>query len=119
MAPMLVFDSVDGRRGALRFIVGSPGGSQIPFYVLKALVATLDWGLEPQQAVALPNLANRNGATEIEAGSTLEALTDELESMGHEVRPREMVSGLHAILVTPQGLQGGADPRRPGVALGD
>jgi gamma-glutamyltranspeptidase/glutathione hydrolase len=119
MAPVLVFEGADGRRGALRLVAGSPGGSQIPFYVLKTLVAVLDWGLDPQQAVAMPNLANRNGATELEAGTPLEGLRDELEDMGHEVNPRELVSGLHAILLTPDGLKGGADPRRPGVALGD
>ena len=30
-----------------------------------------------------------------------------------------MNSGLQAIIVTPAGLQGGADPRREGVAVGD
>jgi gamma-glutamyltranspeptidase/glutathione hydrolase len=119
MAPVLVFEADGGGRGALRLVAGSPGGPQIPFYVLKSLLAVLDWGLDPQQAVALPNLANRNGATELEAGTGLEALIPELEALGHEVKPREMVSGLHAILVTPDGLYGGADPRRPGVAVGD
>jgi gamma-glutamyltranspeptidase/glutathione hydrolase len=62
---------------------------------------------------------NRNGATEIEADTALVELTAELEEMGHEVKPREMVSGLHAIWVTQDGLVGGADRRREGVALGD
>jgi gamma-glutamyltranspeptidase/glutathione hydrolase len=30
-----------------------------------------------------------------------------------------MTSGEQVIAVTPQGLEGGADPRREGVALGD
>jgi gamma-glutamyltranspeptidase/glutathione hydrolase len=30
-----------------------------------------------------------------------------------------MTSGLHGIVVTKGGLEGGADPRREGVALGD
>ncbi len=68
---------------------------------------------------AAEKAARTRGATEIEAGTTLEALTADLEELGHEVKPREMVSGLHAILVTPAGLVGGADPRREGVAMGD
>jgi gamma-glutamyltranspeptidase/glutathione hydrolase len=39
--------------------------------------------------------------------------------MGHAVRRVPMTSGEHVIAVTPQGLEGGADPRREGVALGD
>ena len=42
-----------------------------------------------------------------------------LEALGHEVRVRKMTSGLHAVAITPGGLEGGADPRREGVALGD
>jgi gamma-glutamyltranspeptidase/glutathione hydrolase len=39
--------------------------------------------------------------------------------MGHEVRRVDMTSGEHIIAVTAEGLEGGADPRREGVALGD
>ena len=49
----------------------------------------------------------------------LTALVPGLEALGHEVRVRALTSGLHGIAVTPQGLVGGADPRREGVALGD
>jgi gamma-glutamyltranspeptidase/glutathione hydrolase len=115
MSPLLVFDT----DGALVGVVGSPGGSQIIGYVVQSLVALLHWKLDPQEAVDLPHALNRNGATEIEAGTGLVALTAELEEMGHEVRPREMTSGLHVIWVTPDGLVGGADRRREGVALGD
>jgi gamma-glutamyltranspeptidase/glutathione hydrolase len=31
----------------------------------------------------------------------------------------DMTSGMHAILRTPEGWSGGADPRREGVARGD
>jgi gamma-glutamyltranspeptidase/glutathione hydrolase len=39
--------------------------------------------------------------------------------MGHQVRRIPLTSGEHIIAVTPGGLEGGADPRREGVALGD
>jgi gamma-glutamyltranspeptidase/glutathione hydrolase len=115
MAPTLVFDG-DGR---LVLALGSPGGSRIIAYVAQALIAALDWGLRVQAALSLPHHVNRNGATELEKGTVLEALAPALAALGHQVEVRELNSGLHAIRVTPAGLEGGADPRREGVALGD
>ena len=115
MAPTMVLD----QQGRLVLVLGSPGGSSIIPYVLKPLIAILDWNLDPQAAVDLPNFANRNGATELEKGTALESLAPALQAMGHEVKAVEMTSGLAVIQVTPEGLQGGADSRREGVALGD
>jgi len=115
MAPTLVFDG----QGRFFMATGSPGGSSIINYVAKALVGVIDWKLDIQQAIALPNRGSRNRATEIEKGSVLEALTAPLQAMGHEVQAIEMTSGLQGIVVTPSGLLGGADPRREGVVLGD
>jgi len=115
MAPTLVFDE----RDRLVLVAGSPGGASIIPYVVKTLIAVLDWNLNPQAAADLPNLANRNGATELEKGSALEALAPALEAMGHEIRITGMTSGLAVIAVTPESLLGGADSRREGVAVGD
>ena len=65
---------------------GSPGGSQIISYVAKTLVGLLDWKLDPQVAVDLPNFGSRNGPTEIEAGTEAEGWKAALEAKGHEVR---------------------------------
>ncbi|MBM3571811.1 MAG: gamma-glutamyltransferase, partial [Alphaproteobacteria bacterium] len=115
MAPTIVFD----RDGKLVMTVGSPGGSAIINYVAKALVGVLDWNLDIQQAIDLPNLGSRGGATELEKGTPAEGLKAPLEAIGHEVRVLDFTSGLQGIVVTPTGLVGGADPRREGVALGD
>ena len=61
----------------------------------------------------------RNGPTEIEAGTKLEAIAPALKALGHDVKPTALESGLQGIVVTPDGLVGGADRRREGVALGD
>ena len=115
MSPTLVLDE----EGTLYLAIGSPGGSRIIGFVAKALVGVLDWGLDVQSAISLPNLTNRNGVTDIEAGTALEPLVSDFEALGHKVRLRGMNSGLHGIRITDQGLEGGADPRREGVALGD
>ena len=115
MAPVLVLDQERRLVAAL----GSPGGSRIIGYVAQTLVALLDGKLDPQAAVELPHLLNRNGPTEIEAGPTSAALKSALEALGHAVSVGTLESGLHAIARTPGGWAGGADPRREGVALGD
>jgi gamma-glutamyltranspeptidase/glutathione hydrolase len=114
MAPFLVFDS----SGAVEMAVGSPGGSLIISYVAKALVAALDWKLDIQSAIDLPNMGSRNGPTEIEKGTELEGVAAALKAMGHEVRPIAMPSGLQGIRRTKSGWEGGSDPRREGAARG-
>ena len=115
MAPIAVFDA---RTGALEMVLGSPGGSFIIGFVAKALVATLDWRMDVQSALDLPNFVSRNGPTEIERGTQLEASAAALKAMGHDVHAIDMTSGLHAIRRTAHGWQGGADARREGIAVG-
>jgi len=115
MAPTLVF----GPNGKLLLVLGSPGGAEIANYVALTLIAVLDWGMDIQSAVDLPHLGNRNANTEIETGPGAEALAAALRARGHTVTIRELNSGLHGIIRTKRGLEGGADSRREGVALGD
>ncbi len=121
MAPTLVFDRETGKLVAT---VGSPGGSQIIEYVSKTLVGLLDWNMDVQGAINMPNFGSRNGPTELEAGLVSPALVQGLKDRGHEVAQIEMTSGTQAIMrrQRPDGTwawAGGADPRREGVALGD
>lgn len=114
MSPMIVF-----RAGKPYMAVGSPGGSAIINYVAKTLVGVLDWQLDIQQAIALPNMGSRNRSTELERGTSLAKLAPALRKWGHEVSEVEFPSGLQGIVIGPSGLTGGADPRREGLALGD
>jgi len=112
MAPTIVL-----RDGKPELVIGSPGGSRIIGYVAQAIVAHLDWGMDVQEAVAQPHAVNRFGTYDLEAGTAAADLAGALAAMGYEVDIRELNSGLHAIAVG-DGLQGGADPRREGIALG-
>jgi gamma-glutamyltranspeptidase/glutathione hydrolase len=108
-----------GNDGALRYVLGSPGGPAIILYNVKAIVALVDWGLDPAEASALVNFGSTDNAFLLEPGAAWDPLAASLDGMGHEVRRVPLTSGEHIIAVTPEGLEGGADPRREGVALGD
>ncbi|WP_063649928.1 gamma-glutamyltransferase [Aliivibrio fischeri] len=97
--------------------IGSPGGSQIIGYVAKTLVAHLDWGLNLQQAIDLPNMNNRFGAFEIEKDTPAEAWVPKLEKLGFKVQVKELNSGVQAIKLQENSLIGAADPRREGKVI--
>ncbi|GAB3532219.1 gamma-glutamyltransferase [Photobacterium alginatilyticum] len=97
--------------------VGSPGGSQIIGYVAKTLVGHLDWGLDLQQAINLPNMNNRFGAFELEKGTSAEQWAPKLEQLGFEIKVKELNSGIQAIRIDDKQLSGAADPRREGKVI--
>ena len=98
-------------------MIGSPGGSRIIGYVARAIIAHLDWGMDIQKAVAAPNIVNRFGPMDVEPGLPAD-LRDGLAAIGFEVNETDLTSGLQGIAIRPKGLEGGADPRREGIALG-
>lgn len=121
MAPTLVFNRANGE---FLGTVGSPGGSQIIEYVSKTLVGLLDWKLDPQSAINLPNFGSRNGPTELEQGLFSAQLVKALQDKGHAINELDMTSGTQAIMRVRDAKgqlswAGGADPRREGKALGD
>ncbi len=86
---------------------------------MKTLIAVLDWQLDPQAAIALPNFGSRNGPTELESGTPAAALEPKLRALGHQTRVIGQTSGTQAIVRTKDGWIGGADPRREGTVRGD
>jgi gamma-glutamyltranspeptidase / glutathione hydrolase len=120
MAPMFVFERASGK---LIASLGSPGGPAIINYTAKVLLGMLDWGLDVQQAIALPNFGSRNGPTELERERVSASLIAALEARGHEIRVLPQTSGVQAIQrVQRNGKDvwvGGADPRREGTVRGE
>lgn len=116
MSPTIVFD----RNGKFLLSVGSPGGPAIIGYVTQSLIAMLDGGMTPAEAIALPRQLNLNGPTRLEKSPENDALAPQLTAMGHTVTVvAGEGSGLHGIKRVPGGYIGGADPRRDGVVIGD
>ncbi|MBB3995473.1 gamma-glutamyltranspeptidase/glutathione hydrolase [Sulfitobacter undariae] len=113
MAPTIVM-----KDGAPVIVAGSPGGSRIIGYTAQALVAMIDWGLDPQAATALPHAVNRFGTYDLEEGTAAENLAEGLAAVGYETKTGAMTSGLHLISIGDT-LSGGADPRREGIAIGE
>ncbi len=100
-------------------LVGSPGGSRIINYVAKTIIAIIDWDMDPQDAIETGHFLHRNGSTlDVELGSSAEEFAEALTAKGHEVNPRDLNSGLHAIVIKDGQLIGAADPRREGIAMG-
>ena len=115
MAPTIVL-----KDGAPVLAIGSPGGSRIIDYVAQSMIGVLDFGMNPQEAINLGHVVNRNGkTTDIETGTDAESLIPALEAKGHEIKVKDLNSGLHGVLIKNGKLIGGADPRREGVVLGD
>jgi gamma-glutamyltranspeptidase / glutathione hydrolase len=135
MAPTLMFrTAADGTRGEFRMATGSPGGATIIQYVTKTVVGFVDWGMDAQQATSMvafgaSNSVNTNVGGEhpnvnLANGGNDDALIAGLRALGHTVNTAAQSSGIGTIVrrSNPQGdfyLEGGADPRREGVVLGD
>jgi gamma-glutamyltranspeptidase/glutathione hydrolase len=124
MTPTIVVDG-DGR---LLLVIGSPGGATIISNVFQNISNVLDFGMGIQQAVNAPRLHHQHlpDRLQYEPGSlTLETIVA-LEAMGHTLEERirtgdvyPYIGDIQAILVGPDGmLEGAADPRRGGAAVG-
>lgn len=115
MSPTIIFD----QNGEVKMVTGSPGGNSIVAYTAKSILGVLAWDYSPQEAVSFPNIIARGESVgvevDIEGG---QEIADELKAVGYNVQERRGEnSGLHVVLVTEDGLEGGADPRREGVAI--
>lgn len=121
MAPTIVFD----RAGEPVLALGSAGGERIIGHVAQTLLAIIDHGLGPAEALGLPRVAGVHETAELEAGTAAATvLAVPLEARGFPVAVRPNASGLQAIVIQRPAagerlLRGAADPRREGTVLGD
>jgi gamma-glutamyltranspeptidase/glutathione hydrolase len=112
MSPTIIFDE----NGDPMMLTGSAGGNSILAYSTKTILAIFDWGLSAQEAIDFPNVVARGETVGVEASAEGgQAIADDLAARGYSVQEgRGENSGLHIIVVTPDGMTGAADSRRHG-----
>jgi gamma-glutamyltranspeptidase/glutathione hydrolase len=93
----------------------------IPAQVIRAVIGVVDWDLSAEGALALPVIfAPATETIYVEKGTMLEGMIPALKALGHpEVQARGLPLKANAILVTPAGLSGAADPRSEGKAVAE
>ncbi len=105
------------RDRALAGAIGSPGGNAILAYVSKALIGIIDWHMPVADAIALPNLIARGSSVTGEADKFAAPLLAAMAQRGVTLRAGSGEdSGLHGVFIRDGRFDGGADPRRDGVA---
>ncbi len=116
MAPAIVL----GPDGNLFAVLGAPGGSRIILYDIKTIACLIDWHCNAEEAADLPGFGSRNGPFEVEQGTSAETILGPLAAArGETIKAVDMNTGVHVIVRRDGHLEGGADHRREGVALGD
>lgn len=111
--PSIVF-----KDGKPEIVLGAPGGTQIAMGVLQVLLNMIDHRMEMQQAVSAPRFSSTNNSIDV-CNRIPRHVTRQLQSDGYEVfrNPYNYTIGwVHGVQITDQGLVGGADPGRDGVA---
>ena len=117
ISPTVVLE--DGR---VKMVVGSPGSAAIPPAIVETIVYTLDYGLDPLQALRMPRIIpNAGRRLQLEDGFSTEVMAH-ARGMGYDVvayPPMDMAfGGVHVITRIGSRWVGAADPRRDGEVRG-
>ena len=113
MTPLILL-----RDGQFAGAIGSAGGNAILAYVVKSLVAAIDWGLPMQQALAEPNLVARGVSFQGEVTKFDSRILEGLRQRGIDLKPGQGEdSGVHGVLIRNGRVEGGYDPRREGQVI--
>lgn len=112
MSPTMVLD----KDGKLLMVTGSPGGNSIPAYVAKTIIGVMAWDMSAQEVADHANIIARGKRVRVETGvGEGKEIAAMLKDRGYDVQERDGEnSGIHLIVVRPEGLEGAADKRREG-----
>ena len=115
MSPTIFFEG-----GRPRLVLGSAGGPRIITAVLQVALNVLVHGMALQEAITAPRFHFQGGALSLEANLAA-AVGDGLQARGYRLDEHRdhdyYFGGVNAILVKDGVFEGGADPRRDGVAV--
>jgi len=114
MSPTIVYD----KDGKVVLAIGAAGGTTIIAQVAKAVMGVIDWELDVQSAIALPQLIAIGDRLAIEKGTILEDMAPALSAMGHKPAAGALPLKLNGVQRTAGGWRGGADPRGEGKPAG-
>ena len=109
MTPVIV-----EKNGKLFLIAGSPGGSTIPTTVFQVIVNVIDYNMDIQEAVDAGRFHHQWLPDYIayEENSFDPAMLRKISSLGHDLKPRESIGRVNAILILPNGKKSGGADRR-------
>ena len=113
MSPTIIFD----KNNNIKMVIGSPGGKSIIMYVIKTIIAVLDWKMGIQEAVNFPNFSISGNKVLIENKRFSEEFKSYLSNLGHLIVEKELNSGLNGFEIKDKIIFGVADQRRNGVVL--
>ena len=113
MSPTIIFDEKDD----VRMVIGSPGGKSIVMYVIKTIIAVLDWDMSIQDATNFPNFSLKNNIVLLEKEEFNQETKNYLLNLGHKIEEKELNSGLHGFEIKNNRIFGSADKRREGLVL--
>lgn len=112
MSPTLLF-----RGGKLWMVTGSPGGNTIPGTVMQMIVDVVDFDMNIAEATHMSRIHQemRGGDLRVERGLSPDTVRL-LEKLGHHVVVGETIGSTQTLVKDEKGVEGAADPRRPGAA---
>lgn len=117
MTPLMMFNQA----GEPVMVAGSAGGIFIIAYLARVIIAVIEQGVMPFDALAMPHHVRlHRGALYLEKDREIpQQVLTSLSARGTQIERRDMTSGMHVIYVDENGIMhGAADPRREGMALG-
>ena len=113
MSPTIIFD----KNNNVKMVIGSPGGKSIIMYIIKTIIAVLDWEMGIQEAVNFPNFSISNNTVLIEKKRFSKEFKENLSNLGYIIVEKELNSGLNGFEIKDNDMFGAADKRRNGLVL--
>jgi len=108
------------KSGKLFMVVGTPGGATIITSVFQTILDVIEFDQDMQQAVASKRFHHQWQPDNISAerGAFSAATQSNLEKKGYVFKSSSGIGRVDAILKTPTGYEGGADPRGDDTKVG-